>query len=110
MEYQPKLINKKYSPFLHCVSSFEGISYAGLKDPATSSFISYCFTLALTSANLIFHNFLELHSALSEKKILSQIFLFYRIPGPISGRKTIQGLDASLLKIALFQKDHFLLI
>ena len=30
-----------------------------------SSFIFYCFTLAFTSADIIFHNFLELHSTFS---------------------------------------------
>ena len=38
------------------------------------------FLLAFTSADIIFHTFLELHSTLSEKKrFLSQLFLFWRI-------------------------------
>ena len=32
------------------------ISYKNLQDTATSYFISYCFTLVFTSADLIFHN------------------------------------------------------
>ena len=44
---------------------------------ATSSFVSYCFTLVFTfRANIIFHKFLELHSALSEKKIFVTNFPF----------------------------------
>ena len=34
------------------------------------------FLLAFTSADIIFQKFLELHSTLSEKRFLSQIFLF----------------------------------
>ena len=49
MEYQAK------SPVLYCVSKFEGTSYKKLQDIATSSFISFCFTLAYTSADTIFH-------------------------------------------------------
>ena len=59
MKYQPKL-NEKHMPFLHCISSFEGTSYKHLKDIANSSFIS-CFTLDFTSADIIFHKFVELH-------------------------------------------------
>ena len=64
-------------PFLHSNSSFEGTSYKNLQDShqLTSSFISYCFTLAFTSAaDIIFHNFLELHSALSEKRFVTHFF------------------------------------
>ena len=75
MDYQPKL-NKKDTPFLYCISSFEGTSYKNLEDTATSSFISYCFTLAFTSAGISFQKFLELHSTLPEKRFSSQIFLF----------------------------------
>ena len=34
------------------------------------------FLLTFTSADIIFHKFLELHSTLSEKKFSSQIVLF----------------------------------
>ena len=42
----------------------------------TKSFISCCFILALTSADIIFHKFLELHSTLSEKKDFRYEFPF----------------------------------
>ena len=58
------------------MSSFEGAFY---KIQSTSYFISLCFTLVFTSADIVFHNFLELHSTLSEKKVFSQIFLFKQI-------------------------------
>ena len=45
-----------------------------LKGTATSSFIS-CFASVFISPDIIFYNFSELHSTLSEKD-LSQIFLF----------------------------------
>ena len=70
MEFQAKL-NEKYTPVLHCISSFEGIPFKKLRDTATSScipppspssVISCCFSSAFTSADIIFHNFLELHS------------------------------------------------
>ena len=40
-----------------------------IQDTATSSFISRCFTSALTSADIIFYNFLGPYSTFSEKKI-----------------------------------------
>ena len=43
------------------------------KDTGTSSFISYCFTLTFTSADIIFHNFLELYSTLSEKLFVKNV-------------------------------------
>ena len=46
------------------------------KVTATSLFISFCFALAFTSADIIFHKLLELNSTLSEKRFLWQIFLF----------------------------------
>ena len=39
-------------------------------------FISFCSKLVFTSGDIIFHKFLELHSTLSKKIFLSQIFLF----------------------------------
>ena len=44
-----------------------------LQDTATRSFLSCCFILDFTSADIIFHNFLELHSTLSEKNIFQRI-------------------------------------
>ena len=37
--------NEKYTPFLRCISSFEGIK--NLQDTATRSFTSCCSILAL---------------------------------------------------------------
>ena len=41
------------------------------KQQPPSSFISYCFALDFTSVDISFHNFLELYSALSEKRFSS---------------------------------------
>ena len=49
---------------------------------------SFLFLLAFTSAGIIYHKFLELHSKVS-KKILSQIFLFNRFaqtPNPLTAK------------------------
>ena len=54
----------------------EGTSVESYKDIATSSFIYCSFTSAFLSADFIIYNFLELYSTLSEKRFLSQIFLF----------------------------------
>ena len=51
------------------------VLFIKIYDTATSSFISYCFTLAFTSADIVFHNFLELHST-SVKRFSSPIFIF----------------------------------
>ena len=48
-----------------------------LYDTPISSFICYCFALAFTSADIIFHNFFELHSVLTENKFLSQILVSF---------------------------------
>ena len=58
----PTKIKKKYTLFLYCISSFEGIPYKYLEDSTTSSYIFYCLTLVFTSsADIIFYNSLELH-------------------------------------------------
>ena len=74
MEYEPKL-NEKYTLILYCILSFEGAPYQNVKDTATSSFITCCFTLAFTSADIIFHKILEFHSTLFGKRFSSQKFL-----------------------------------
>ena len=51
-----------------------------LYDTATSYVISYYFTSVFIVAVIIFCNFLELHSSLSEKRFLSQIFLVTNSP------------------------------
>ena len=73
---------KKYILFLHCISSFEGISLKNVKDATTSSFIS-CFLLSFTSADTIFHKFSEFYSTLFEKTFLPQTFLIDSTPPPI---------------------------
>ena len=72
----PIKIKWKIHALLHCISRFEGIFYKNVKDTETRSFISCCFMLAFTSADIIFHKFLEFHSILLEKRFLSQMFLF----------------------------------
>ena len=72
MEYQAEL-NEKYTPVLHCISSFEGTSYKKLQDMTTSSFTACCFTSAFTSADIIFYNFSEPDLKLFKEGFLSQI-------------------------------------
>ena len=48
-----------------------------LQDTATSSFIFCCFKLVFVSADIIFYNFLKIHSTLSEQ-MLSKISFFNR--------------------------------
>ena len=97
MEYQAKL-NKKYMSVLHCISVLKVILIKSYKiQLATSFFISCCFTLAFTSGDIIFYKFLELHSTLSEKIFLSQIFLFYWIyptPQPLNGQNLLSVVKA----------------
>ena len=66
----PGKIKWKYTPFLHCISSFEGISLNFFYNTVIMFFSSYCFT----SADDIFHNFLEIHLTLSET-IFTWMFL-----------------------------------
>ena len=51
----PRKLNKKYASVFHCISSYERTSYKQLQNPATSSFISTCFTSDFT--DIIFFNF-----------------------------------------------------
>ena len=77
MECQPKS-NEKYMSFLHCISSFAGTSYKNLSVyTATRTFTSCCFMLAFTSADIINHKFLELHSTLYLKKDFCHKFFFF---------------------------------
>ena len=94
MKYQPKL-NRKYTPFLlyivfqvfhvllhtlltlHCISTFSCTSFKNFKDTAATSSFTFRFALPFTSTVIIFfHNFLELHSTLTEK-IFSYKFSFF---------------------------------
>ena len=54
---------------------WEGTSVKCFQIQATSSFIS-CFTSAFISADIIFYNFLELHSTLSEKDFCRKFSFF----------------------------------
>ena len=52
----------------------------------------FLFLLAFTSADIIFHKFLELHSTLSEKKFSLQIFFFNRFtetPYPLKNQNLL---------------------
>ena len=49
-------------------TSFESTSYKKLDYTAKILFISCCYTLAFTSADMTFYNILELHSSLSKKR------------------------------------------
>ena len=78
MEHRPKF-KKTTRPFYLV---FQGLKVLFTKSSsATSSFISYCVTLAFTSADIIFHNFLELQSILSEKYFRHE-FSFLMGPQP----------------------------
>ena len=68
--------------FLHCISGFEGTSFKKIVRYSHQTFYFMLFLLVFTSADIIFHNFLELHSALSEKRFSSQISLFSWIHSP----------------------------
>ena len=59
--------------FLHCISSFGGIIKICKIQPP-DFFYLLLFLLAFTSADIIFHKFLKLHSAYLRNRFLSQIF------------------------------------
>ena len=66
-------IKWKCTPLLlHCISSFEGTSLNIFYNTVIMILSSYCFT----SADAIFHNFLEIHLKLSET-ILWWMFLLF---------------------------------
>ena len=73
MEYQAKL-NEKYTLVFIL---FQVLKLLLIKRCNYQFFISFCFLSAFTSTDIIFYNFLELHSTLSEKRFLSRIFPFY---------------------------------
>ena len=70
--------------FLHCISSFEGNSFKICKIQSLdllfivvfNLLLSFYLLLAFTIADIIFHKFLKLHSALSERKIFVTNFPF----------------------------------
>ena len=69
MEYQPKSI-EKYTHFLHCTEVLKVLIAKICKmQPLDILFLVYFISmLDCTSADIIFHSFLELHTKLSEKK------------------------------------------
>ena len=74
----PAKIKWKYMPLLYCVSSFEDtiIKICKTEPPDLLFLVFNSFYASI--ADIIFHKFLELHSELSVKKYLSQIFFFNR--------------------------------
>ena len=80
--YQLKSV-EKYTPFSHWIWSFEDTFYNN----------SCCFMLDFTSADIIFHYFLELHTTLSEKKIFVMNFPFLtdslKLPHPLNGQNLL---------------------
>ena len=59
---------KNTPTYSHCISSFEGNSCIKICKMSHQSLI-FSFILVFTSADIIFHKFLELHSTLSARKI-----------------------------------------
>ena len=70
MEYQAKL-NESTHPFyivFQVLKVFLNFVYSAV----TRYFSSYCFTSVFTSVDVIFHNFLEHHSTLSETRFFHE--------------------------------------
>ena len=70
---------KNTSLLVHCISNFEGTSYKKLQDTASLPvplFLVVLHPLAFTSADFIFYNFLEPNPTFSDKRFLSQVFIF----------------------------------
>ena len=78
----PSKIKGKYIPYLHCSSSFEGASRIFFYNAVIRSFSSHCFTSAFTSADVIFHNFLELHSAYLKEDFFVNVPFINRFTPP----------------------------
>ena len=101
---------KNTCPFYIILSSFEGTSYKNLQD-SHQIFYLLSILLAFTPADIIFHKFLELHSALSEKKISVTNFPFlsdYLKPRPPQQPKSTNR-DKSFLSM-LHNLSRFLKI
>ena len=66
--------------FVHCIKSLEDIyflqKFVRYLQPPEQIIHFLLFLLAFTSADIIFHKFLELHSILSEKNISVTNFTF----------------------------------
>ena len=65
-----------HTPFTLYFKFWRCTSYKNLLNATTISFYFLLFLLTFTSTDIIFHKFLEIHSALSEKKILVTNFPF----------------------------------
>ena len=63
----------KHTFSLHCISSFEDTAHISFYNTVPRSFSSYCFTSVFRSADVIFHNFLELHSIPSETRFFMNV-------------------------------------
>ena len=101
-----------------CISSSEGASLG----QSHQIFYFLLFLLAFTSADIIFHKFLKIHSVSSVKKIFVTDFLFERIqsnppsPHPLNGQNPLTVtkvfcrcsliLTYTLLLINLFTNLH----
>ena len=80
----PSKIKGKYIPSLHCSSSFEGASLIFFYNAVIRSFSSHCFTSVLTSADVIFHNFLELQSAYLKEDFFVNVPFINRFTPPLA--------------------------
>ena len=76
----PRKLNKKYASvicivlYFNCISSYERTSYKKLQNPATSFFISTCFTSDFI--NIIFFNFSNCIQHYLKKDIYYEFSLF----------------------------------
>ena len=80
-------------PALYCISILRRYFCEKLYDTATSSFIS-CFTSVLILVDIIFHNFFELYSTLSEKDFRRKFsllngFTHHHSPDPLNGQNLL---------------------
>ena len=97
----PNKIKWKYKPVLHCISSFEGTSHKFFYNTATRSFSSYCFTSIFTSADVIFHNILEFHSTLSERRFFHKCFFYRRIHSTLPPPSLQCPISANLVCVSI---------
>ena len=77
MESQAKL-HGKYMSFVHCISSFEGISYKRIADTASLPvplFLVVLHHITIYIRRYYFYNCLEPNPRFTGKRFLSQIFI-----------------------------------
>ena len=82
-------------------SLFWGYFLKKKEDTATRSFISCCFILTFTLADIIFNWFLKLYSTLSKKVFSSQFFFFNRFTQPHPPSQNL----LSVTKVFCWQND-----